>query len=202
MAIVVQYIDEEWNIQQRLIQLKLLQKSMTGEEIVQVVMDTLSREYDILPDHLLACKKDRASVNNVYSSALYKGLYTQILDIGCFSHTLDLVGNQICIPTLSDFMLSWLSLFRPSAKAKRLWSEQTGRPVRSYCPTRWWPRWECMKQSLDLFPAVDTFFQSNDEFSSATRSKLITLLTDRQKRALLKVELAVVEDQRKLLEIR
>ena len=42
MAIVVRYVDEEWNIQQRLICLKLLQKSMTGEEIAQVVMDTLS----------------------------------------------------------------------------------------------------------------------------------------------------------------
>ena len=29
MAIVVGYVDEEWNIQQRLIRLKLLQKSMT-----------------------------------------------------------------------------------------------------------------------------------------------------------------------------
>ena len=41
MAIVVRYIDDEWSIQQRLIRLKLLQKSMTGEEIAQVVMDTL-----------------------------------------------------------------------------------------------------------------------------------------------------------------
>ena len=65
MAIVVQYIDDEWSIQQRLICLKLLQKSMTGEEIAQVVMDTLSREYGIFPNRLLACMRDRAAVNNV-----------------------------------------------------------------------------------------------------------------------------------------
>lgn len=41
MATVVRYVDNDWNIQQRLIRLKLLQKSMTGEEIAQVVMDTL-----------------------------------------------------------------------------------------------------------------------------------------------------------------
>ena len=65
MAIIVQYVDEEWDIEQRLIRLKLLQKSMTGEEIAQVVIDTLSREYSIPPDHLLACMRDRPSVNNV-----------------------------------------------------------------------------------------------------------------------------------------
>ena len=135
MVIVVQYV-EEWNIQQRLICLKLLQKSMAVEEIALVIIDTLSREYSIPPDRLLACMRDHAPVNNV-AVRFMKVLYTQILDIGCFSHTLDLVGYKICIPTPSDFMLSQLSLFSHSAKAKILWREQTGRPIRSYCPTRW-----------------------------------------------------------------
>ena len=106
---VFQYVDEEWNIQQRLIRLKLLQKSLTGEEITQVVMDTLCKEYSIPPDRLLVCMRDCASVNNV-AVRFIKILYTKILDIGRFLHTLDLVGDKICIPTLSDFMLSWLSL--------------------------------------------------------------------------------------------
>ena len=56
--------------------LKLLQKSMTGEEIVQVVMDTLSREYGIFPNRLLACMRDRAAVNNV-AVRFIKVLYYQ-----------------------------------------------------------------------------------------------------------------------------
>ena len=51
-----------------------------------------------------------------------------------------------------------------------------------------------MKQILELFPDVDTFLQSNDEFSSATRSRLIIVLSDPQKIALLKVKLAVTVD--------
>ena len=171
MAIVVRYIDDEWSIQQRLIRLKLLQKSMTGEEIAQVVIDTLSREYGIFPNRLLACMRDRAAVNNV-AVRFMKVLYNNLLDVGCFSHTLDLVGDKICVPTLSDFMLSWLSLFSHSTKAKLLWKEKTGRPIRSYCPTRWWSKWECMKQVFELFPDVDSFVKSNDEFSHTTRSKL------------------------------
>ena len=64
MAIVVRYVDNDWSIQQRLIRFKLLQKIMTGEEIAQVVMDTLSRKYGILPNHLLACIRDRAALSN------------------------------------------------------------------------------------------------------------------------------------------
>ena len=150
MAIVVWYVDEEWNIQQRLISFKLLQKWMTVEETAQVVMDTSSREYSIPSDCRLVYTRDHATVNNVA---------VHFIKVLCFSHTLDLVGDKICIPTLSDFMLSWLSRFSYSAKAKMLWMEQTGRPIRSYWPTRW-----CMKQILELFPDVDTFLQTNDEF--------------------------------------
>ena len=54
MAIIVCYVDSEWCIQQRLIHLQLLEKSMTGEEIARILFDTLSREYAILPQYLLA----------------------------------------------------------------------------------------------------------------------------------------------------
>lgn len=51
-----------------------------------------------------------------------------------------------------------------------------------------------MRQILELFPDVDRFLRSNDEFSATTRSKLIMILSDPQKRALLKVELAAMVD--------
>ena len=193
MAIIVRYVDSEWCIQQRLIRLQLLEKSMTGEEIARVLVDTLSREYAVPPGYLLACMRDRASCNNVAVRFL-KVMFTRMLDVGCFSHTLDLVGDKICTPHLSEFMLSWLSLFSHSVKAKILWKEQTDRPIRSYCPTRWWSKWECIKQVLELFGDVETFIQRNDDFATATRSKLLTFFSDPRKKALLKAELAVMVD--------
>ena len=74
MGIVVRYIDDEWSIQQRLIRLKLLPKSMTGEEITQVVMDTLSREYGIFPNRLLACMRDRAARGEQCCCAVHESI--------------------------------------------------------------------------------------------------------------------------------
>ena len=194
MAIIVRYVDSEWCIQQRLIRLQMLEKSMNGEEIARVLIDTLSLslEYLIPPAYLLAAMRDCASCNNVAVRFL-KVIFPRLLDVGCFSHTLDLVGDKIRTPNLSDFMLSWLSLFSHSTKSKILWKEQTDRPIRSYCPTRWWSKWECMKQVLELFGDVETFLQRNDDFAAATRSKLLTFFDNPQKKALLKVELAVVD---------
>ena len=44
MAIIVRYVDSEWCIQQRLIRLQMLEKSMNGEEIARVLIDTRERE--------------------------------------------------------------------------------------------------------------------------------------------------------------
>ena len=107
MAIVFRYVDDSRVIQQRLICLKMLEKSMTGEEIAQVVIDTLSREYNIPPTCLLACMRDRASVNNV-AVRFIKVLYANAFDVGCFSHTLDLVGDKISICSCTVAVLETL----------------------------------------------------------------------------------------------
>ena len=65
LAIVVRYVDEKWYIQQRLVRLQLLVKSLNGEEIAREIINVLSATYSIRPNSLLATMRDRASVNNV-----------------------------------------------------------------------------------------------------------------------------------------
>jgi hypothetical protein len=65
LCLVVRYISNDWSIEQRLIALKMLQKSLTGEEIAPEVISTLSIDYHITPTALLACMRDRAATNNV-----------------------------------------------------------------------------------------------------------------------------------------
>ncbi len=55
-----------------------------------------------------------------------------LIDIGCFSHTLDLCGDKIKAPNLFEFMLSWLSLFSDSPKAKIVFKELVGVPIHKY----------------------------------------------------------------------
>ena len=77
-----------------------------------------------------------------------KVVYPMVLDIGCFCHTIDRVGERFKVPHLNEFSTYWVSLFSHSNKACLVWKEQTGQAFRGYCPTRWWSKWEVEKQLL------------------------------------------------------
>ena len=160
----------EWKIE-RIVRLQLLAQSMSGEEVVRELIATLSVSYSINPTSLLATMRDRAAVNNVALRTL-KVVYPALLDVGCFSHTLDLVGSKFCAPNLVEFTMAWVSLFSHSPKARLMWREQTGRSVTSYSQTRWWSRWEIMKQLLELYGDVDVFLRQYNQ-APATCQKLL-----------------------------
>jgi len=113
MAVVIRYIDPSFNIQQRLIRLQLLAKSMAGEEIAREIITTISTQYGIASSLVVAMMHDRAACNGVALRTL-KIVYPQLVDVGCFSHTLDLVGEKFCTPHLSAFTLWWISRFSHS----------------------------------------------------------------------------------------
>ena len=54
MAVIIQFV-AEWKIEQHLIRLQLLTKSMTEEEIDRELVSVLSVEYSISVDQLAAC---------------------------------------------------------------------------------------------------------------------------------------------------
>ena len=193
VAIIVRFIDPEWSIQQRLIRFRLLAKSLSGEEIAHELISTLPVQYSIASDLVLAAMRDCVSSNGVAMRTL-KVIYPSLLDIGCFSHTLDRVGEKFSIPHVNEFTIHWVSLFSHSYKARLLWKEQTGRPICGYCPTRWWSRWEVFNQLLELFGDLEPFLKAKDEFSAATRTKLLGFFADPLKNSFLKVELAAVID--------
>ncbi len=194
MAVLVRYVSDDWCIQQRLLCLQLLTKSMTGEEVARELINCLSVKYSISSEYLIASMHDKASVNNVAMTTL-KVVYPTLLDVGCFSHTLDHVGEKFHTPTLSDFITPWISLFSHSSKSKLAWKDQTGISIATYSTTRWWSKWEVVKQVLDLFGDVEVFLRQNPDLSSSvTCSKLLTLIDDAVKKAYLKIELAATVD--------
>ena len=139
MAVVVRFVDGSFAIQQRLIRLQLLVKSMAGEEIARELINTLSAQYSISSNLLMAVMHDRAACNGVALRTL-KVVFPAIVDVGCFSHTVDLVGEKFVTPCLSSFMVWWVSLFSHSPKSMLLWKERTGQPYRGYSATRWWSK--------------------------------------------------------------
>ena len=104
-AIVVRYVDN-FQIEQRLICLQLLAKSLKGEEIAREVVHTLSTEYGVAGNHLLAAARDRVAANSVAMRTI-KILFPDVFDIGCYSHTLDHVGEHFDTPFLEEFSLHY-----------------------------------------------------------------------------------------------
>jgi len=103
----------------------MLAKSLNGEEIAHDIINSLSLEYGVASEQILAVMHDCASTN-VVTMRMLKVLYPNALRIVCFSHILNWVGERFNVPTLHDFMTYWISLFAHSPKAKLLWSQQTG----------------------------------------------------------------------------
>ena len=90
-------------IKQRLVLFQTLAKSMTGEEIARELINVLSIEYDITSERLLASMRDRASANGIAMRTI-KVVYPDMIDVGCYSHTIDLEGNKLRTPTLDSFI--------------------------------------------------------------------------------------------------
>lgn len=146
-----------------MIRLQLLTKSMTGEEIARELVSTLSVEYSVSVDQLLACMWDRASSNGVAIQTI-KVLHPNILDIGCCSHIIDHVGGHFETPILEEFIRLWISLFAHSPCTRLAWRELTGKAMASYSDTQWRSRWKVRSQVLSQLGDVLPFLQLHPEF--------------------------------------
>ena len=133
-VIVLRYLTDDWELKQCVGRLKLLAKSMKGEDAQQIIV-VLSTELGNPPQSIVAAMRDRASVNDVAMRTI-KVVYNQLLDVGCFSHTLDHVGERMNTPILHDFCKAWIDLFSRSPKSRLLWKTETGLPAPSYSATR------------------------------------------------------------------
>ena len=192
-VVVLRFFDfETWSPQQRLVRLQLLAKTMCGDEIARELVTILSIELSIPPEKLLAAMRDRASSNGVAMRTL-KVVYPHLLDVGCYSHTIDHVGEHFVTPFVDEFTKPWLGMFAQSPRARLAWRERTGRSMATYSETRWWSLWEVLKQVMLYFGDIVPFLQEN-ELASATRGKILAILGDPVKSTRLQVELAILMD--------
>ena len=102
LAVVVRYI-ANWKIEQRLVRLEILLKSLTGEELARELISILSVKLGLESKQILGAIHDRASVNGA-AIRILQVMYPCFLDIGCLSHTLNLVGGKFKLPNLNLFI--------------------------------------------------------------------------------------------------
>lgn len=149
----------------------LLAKSITGKEVARNLITLLSTELSINPDKIIGAMRDRASVNNVAMRTI-SVIFSRFMDMPCFSHTIDHVGEHMNTPILDELVKYWISLFSHSPKAHLAWRTQTSLPTRSYSLTRWWSKFEMIHQFHDAFGDVPQFLQSA-ELPITTTAKLL-----------------------------
>ena len=58
--------------------------------------------------NLLACMHHRAAANGV-AMRIVKVIFLLVVDIGCYSYTLDLVGEKFDLAVLDDLIRLWIS---------------------------------------------------------------------------------------------
>lgn len=116
LAIVLRYVTDDFKVQQKLVKAQMLAKSMTGQEIARELISVLSVSYGVASGHLLGAMRDRASTNNVAMETV-RVIYPSFVDIGCFSHTKDHVGDKFHTPVLTPFASKWINLFSHSPKS-------------------------------------------------------------------------------------
>ena len=61
--LVVRFVDDNWHLQQCVVRLMLLAKSLKGEEVARQLIMCLSNQIGITSNQLVAAMRDSASTN-------------------------------------------------------------------------------------------------------------------------------------------
>ena len=168
VAIVLRFVQEDCKPTQRLVCLEVLAKPLKGNELAQRLMTCIAVNHNFGPNMVLAGMRDGAAVNGTAIKQLLF-FYPNIMDVICFSHTINNVGCHFVFRVLDTFFRHWVNLFAHSYNAKLLWKERTGKSMCSHSNTPWWSKWELLKQVSDYFDDVAPFLQENENLSPQIR---------------------------------
>ena len=70
LVIVLRFVSDSFTVEQRLVRIQLLAKSLTGEEIARELIGVVSTSLGITSQFVVATMRDHASVNNVAISTM------------------------------------------------------------------------------------------------------------------------------------
>ena len=98
------------------------------------------------------------------------------MDVVYFSLTSDNVRSHFQFRVLEVFFRHWVNLFAHSFNARLLWRERTGQSMKSHSVTRWWSKWEILKQVSDFVGEVVPLLHKNQNLSPVTCQHLFEIL--------------------------
>ena len=197
LVVILRYVTADYEIRQRLVSVRILAKSLTGQQLAREILTVLSTQLQYPSSKFIAVTRDGASVNGAAVKFLKEIMYPDLCDIICMSHSLDNVGKRFQTPLLDSFLRSWVSLFAHSPAARIAWRGLTGEAIKSYSRTRWWSWWEMLQQLYTLFDHVSPFLQAL-ECSPTVQASLLHVMNSPDDLRCLRMQLAVTVDAGKL----
>ena len=193
LAIVARFVDQNWDIQQRLIRFHVLAQSLNGQQLAGEIIQCLSVAFRIPASKFVAAIRDGAAVNGAALRSVKEIMFPRVFDILCASHSLDNVGRHFNTPLLDNFGQWWVGLFARSPAARIAWKARTGVAIKTYSSTRWWSYWEVLDQLMAYFGEVEPFVRALD-VSPTCRGNLLGVLDNAESLVELKMQLAVTID--------
>ena len=64
-VLILRFVGDNWELKQRVVSFRLLSKSLTGEEVARLIVESISTELGITTQLMVAAMHDRASINLV-----------------------------------------------------------------------------------------------------------------------------------------
>ena len=193
LAIVVRFIDSQWLIQQRLVKLEVLARSINVEQLAQRLIQCLAIECMIRPDQLLASMRDGAAVNEAALRQV-SFFFSNVFNVTCFSDTIDNDGKHFEFGVLDTFSRYWNTMFSLSPSARILRKTKIGTAMRLRQQTRWWGKWEVLNLALQYFGDVEPFLRENENLTPSCRRRLLEIFNDPISARDLEIELAAMID--------
>ena len=194
IAIVARFVDSEWSLQQRLIRLHVVTRSLNGEQLEGELIQCISVSFQNPAMKLVAAMRDGAAVNGAALRSISNTMFPKLCDVICASHSpLDNVGRHFDTPLLDDFSQWWIELFSRSPAARVAWKSKTGVAIKLCSNTRWWSPWEVLDQLLGCFADVKAFLRNLD-VAPAYCKNLLSIFDDQERLIQLKMQLAVTID--------
>ena len=115
-AIVLRFVQEDCKPTQRLVHLEVLAKPLKGNELAQRLMTCIAVNHSFGLNMAFAGMRDGAAVNGAAIKQLLF-FYPNIMDVICFSHTINNVGCHFVFRVLDTFFGHWVNLFAHSYNA-------------------------------------------------------------------------------------
>jgi hypothetical protein len=121
-----------------LIAVRMYAASFNGAQLAKE-MSKITFEMGIAPGDIVVAIRDRARYGKVAMDVLLP-IWDNALDMECFAHTLNHVGEQLKHPNLDPLLQALSYMWSVSPKARSMWRQLTGRMPPTASETRWWSR--------------------------------------------------------------